>query len=70
MSSDKIDKDKSVSYDPNIVPAETAARMKREGDGFKSTAPGQTVDSEGLANNYAVEPEPYVNEPGDLRDAD
>jgi hypothetical protein len=28
---------------------------------------GSTVDKEGLANNYAIEPEMYVNEPGDLR---
>lgn len=28
---------------------------------------GYTVDKEGLVNNYAVEPEMYVNEPGDLR---
>jgi hypothetical protein len=28
---------------------------------------GQTIDQEGLANNYAVEPEMYINEPGDLR---
>jgi hypothetical protein len=29
---------------------------------------GYTVDKEGLVNNYAIEPEMYVNEPGDLRD--
>ena len=28
---------------------------------------GYTVDKEGLANNYAIEPEIYINEPGDLR---
>ena len=28
---------------------------------------GYTVDKEGLVNNYAIEPEMYVNEPGDLR---
>ena len=28
---------------------------------------GYTVDKEGLANNYAIEPEMYINEPGDLR---
>ncbi|MBV9389344.1 MAG: hypothetical protein JOZ78_23220 [Chroococcidiopsidaceae cyanobacterium CP_BM_ER_R8_30] len=73
-------------YDPGIVPAETAARMDREGSEFMQR-PGQgdaktddqtdresidvtggyTVDKEGLANNYAIEPEMYVNEPGDLR---
>ncbi len=29
---------------------------------------GYTVDKEGLVNNYAIEPEMYVNEPGDLRE--
>lgn len=29
---------------------------------------GYTVDKEGLINNYAIEPEMYINEPGDLRD--
>jgi hypothetical protein len=28
------------------------------------------VDQEGLANNYAVEPEMYVEVPGDLREAE
>jgi hypothetical protein len=32
------------------------------------TTGGYTVDKEGLLNNYAIEPEMYVNEPGDLRD--
>jgi hypothetical protein len=31
------------------------------------TTGGYTTDKEGLANNYAIEPEMYVNEPGDLR---
>jgi len=67
-------------YDRGIVPAETAARKEREGENFgakpDSEAPGegdfdtrkgQTIDQEGLANNYAIEPEMYINEPGDLR---
>lgn len=76
-------------YDPHIVPAETAARIDREGNTFRTTpteeraenAPtddetnpssidttgGYTVDKEGLLNNYAIEPEMYVNTPGDLR---
>lgn len=29
---------------------------------------GYTVDKEGLVNNYAIEPEMYINEPGDLRE--
>lgn len=56
-----------ANYDRAITSAETAARMEREGDDFKQTDtnPGQTVDREGLANNYAVEPEMYYEEPGD-----
>ncbi|MEQ9552927.1 MAG: hypothetical protein RIM23_25335 [Coleofasciculus sp. G3-WIS-01] len=72
---------KSDTYDRNIVPAETAARKEREGDNYKAkitqdkqsnpdsidTTEGYTVDNEGLVNNFAIEPEMYVNEPGDLR---
>ncbi|KST62415.1 hypothetical protein BC008_09615 [Mastigocoleus testarum BC008] len=64
-------------YDPNIIPAETAARIEREGEIFKQqpektegeldTTSGFTVDNEGLANNYAVEPEMYYEERGDLK---
>ncbi|MEQ8959596.1 MAG: hypothetical protein RLP02_17015, partial [Coleofasciculus sp. C2-GNP5-27] len=53
----------------------------REGDNYKTkiteqnqtnpdsidTTEGYTVDNEGLVNNFAIEPEMYVNEPGDLR---
>lgn len=65
--------------DRGIIPAEVAARMDREGDDFRTTADeqadpesidvtgGATVDQEGLGNNYAIEPEIYVDEPGDLR---
>lgn len=69
------------SYDPNLVPAETAARKEREKAGYKQvptdpdstpsesidTHGGYTVDQEGLVNNYAIEPEMYIEEPGDLR---
>lgn len=68
----------SDNYDPHIIPAETAARKEREQKQYKQhkensegdidTAGGYTVDQEGLANNYAIEPEMYVNQPGDLRD--
>ncbi|HEY9887766.1 MAG TPA: hypothetical protein V6D02_05150 [Candidatus Obscuribacterales bacterium] len=68
----------SDNYDAHIVPAETAARKEREQENYKQipeksegdldTTGGYTVDSEGLANNYAVEPEMYINEPGDLRE--
>jgi len=63
------------TYDRGIVPAETAARKEREGSGFKQTphddrpeTRGYTVDKEGLADNFAIEPEMYINEPGDLRE--
>ncbi|WP_228025196.1 hypothetical protein [cf. Phormidesmis sp. LEGE 11477] len=64
------------NFDRGIVPAETAARMEREGEDYKETSDkkeldttgGQTVSNEGLANNYAIEPEMYVEEPGDLRE--
>jgi hypothetical protein len=69
------------NYDRGITPAETAARKEREGAAYKQpirdpeavkegdidTTGGYTVDKEGLANNYAIEPEMYINEPGDLR---
>jgi hypothetical protein len=67
------------NYDAHITPAETAARKEREGDHYKEpphqpedasldTSAGYTVDKEGLVNNYAIEPEMYINEPGDLRE--
>ncbi|PZO46267.1 MAG: hypothetical protein DCF15_20525 [Phormidesmis priestleyi] len=71
----------SDSFDRGIIPAETQARMDREGENYKHTASdeepdtesidvtaGQTVSNEGLANNYAIEPEMYIDEPGDLKD--
>ena len=65
-------------YDPHLIPPESVARAKREGDEFGHvnkdpsdteqlhTRSGYTVDQEGLINNYAVEPKMYINEPGDL----
>jgi hypothetical protein len=67
------------TYDRGIIPAETAARKEREQETYKhlpdeeeslDTTSGYTMDKEGLANNYAVEPEMYVNEPGDLRESE
>lgn len=65
------------NYDSNIIPAETAARKEREGDAYKQvpteaegsldTCGGYTVDQEGLVNNYAIEPEMYIETPGDLQ---
>ena len=63
-----------ANYDRAITSAETAARMEREGADFKETpdkkgdidtTSGYTTDKEGLANNYAIEPEMYYEEPGD-----
>ncbi len=67
-------------YDPHMIPAESAARAAREGKDFGHvehddpadkehihTRDGYTIDQEGLINNYAVEPEMYIKEPGDLR---
>ena len=60
---------KDANYDRSITSAETAARMEREDDEFKEAdSAGQTVDREGLANNYAVEPEMYYEEPGDRQE--
>lgn len=64
-------------YDGHMIDAESAARMEREGENFKKTPKaegdldttgGFTVDKEGRSNNFAVEPEMYVNTPGDLRE--
>jgi hypothetical protein len=66
------------SYDPHLIPAETAARKEREGDRFKhldehpegaesmDTTGGFTTDKEGLIDNFAIEPELYFENPGDL----
>ncbi len=60
---------KDANYDRAITSAETAARMEREDGDFKQTSEaGQTVDREGLANNYAVEPEMYYEESGDRQE--
>jgi hypothetical protein len=70
-------REKSANYDRKIVSAETAARIDREGETFKSvpqsdkdvdTTGGYTVSREGLVNNYPIEPEMYINEPGDLKE--
>jgi hypothetical protein len=73
MSGERIKKD---TYDRGIMPAETKARIEREQDDYKhtpdtekelDTAKGYTMNNEGLLNNFAVEPEMYYEEPGDLR---
>lgn len=80
MNSDRIQRD---NYDRGIVPAETAARMEREKEGYKhtpdsekevggpdelDTTAGYTMDNEGLLNNFAIEPEMYYDVPGDRRE--
>jgi hypothetical protein len=73
VMNERVERD---TYDRGIVPAETAARKEREGKEYKhlpdntediNTTGGYTVDQEGLANNYAIEPEMYYEVPGDLK---
>jgi len=79
--SNQNDSENSIpQYDAHIIPAESAARQEREGENFgqishekadgtwDSTTEGYTVDKEGLINNYAIEPEMYVDVPGDMRE--
>jgi hypothetical protein len=66
------------SHEAYLIPAETLARMDREGDHFRHLAEdpagedsfeatrGFTVDREGLLDNYAIEPKMYYETPGDL----
>lgn len=77
MAKEDKNTQQAANYDRNLTTAETAARMEREGENFRQTPEaegsidttgGYTVSREGLINNYAVEPEMYVNEPGDMRD--
>lgn len=68
-------------YDQHIIPGESIARAAREGKHFghvEHDKPGDkehihnrdgyTIDQEGLINNYAVETEAYIKEPGDLKE--
>jgi hypothetical protein len=80
MSTKNDSQDSIPQYDAHIIPAESAARQHREGKDFGHTShveadgelnevtEGYTVDKEGLLNNYAIEPEMYVNVPGDMRE--
>lgn len=79
MSNQKDSPESIPQYDAHIIPAESAARQHREGKDFGhtphesadstsiQTTAGYTVDKEGLLNNYAIEPEMYVDVPGDMR---
>jgi hypothetical protein len=70
------------SYDPHLIPAETAARKEREGDNFKrlakdvpgseslDTTGGFAIDKEGLIDNFGIEPKMYYENPGDIPLAD
>lgn len=80
MSAQNDSQEPIPQYDAHIIPAESAARQRREGIDFghtphdepsgesRHTTDGYTVDQEGLLNNYAIEPEMYVNVPGDMRE--
>lgn len=52
---------------PNKAREEQAVTNDQTDTESIDTTGGYTVDKEGLLNNYAIEPEIYVNEPGDLR---
>jgi hypothetical protein len=76
MNSENRSDQTTDSFDTHIVPAETRARKEREGVNYKQTpdnvedpasihtADGFTVDTEGLVNNYAVEPAMYLEDGG------
>ncbi|PAX52962.1 hypothetical protein [Brunnivagina elsteri] len=80
MSTQDDSQDSIPQYDAHIIPAESVARQHREGKDFGHTSheeadgtssqatAGYTVDKEGLLNNYAIEPEMYVNVPGDMQE--
>ncbi len=80
MNTEDDSQESVPQYDAHLVPAESAARQHREGkdfghppheetDGESSHATdGYTIDKEGLINNYGIEPEMYVEVPGDLRE--
>lgn len=82
QSKEKVTRNEELetsTADRGIIPAEVAARMDREGSDYRTTADeqadpesidvtgGATVDQEGLANNYAIEPEMYYDTPGDAK---
>jgi hypothetical protein len=51
----------SRAVNKQLIPAEAASRMEREGQGFMQAPAfnGSTVDQEGLTNNYGIEPAMY-----------
>ena len=50
------------------LPSENTKNNDQTNPESINTTEGYTVDKEGLLNNYAIEPEMYINEPGDLRE--
>ena len=50
------------------LPSENTKNNDQTNPESINTTDGYTVDKEGLLNNYAIEPEMYINEPGDLRE--
>lgn len=50
------------------LPSENTKNNDQTNSESIHTTDGYTVDKEGLLNNYAIEPEMYINEPGDLRE--
>jgi hypothetical protein len=80
MSNQNDSQNSIPQYDAHIIPAESVARQHREGKDFGHTSheeadgtlseatAGYTVDKEGLLNNYAIEPEMYVDVPGDMQE--
>lgn len=53
---------------PNKDKEENAKTNDQTDDKSIDSTQGYTVDKEGLMNNYAIEPEMYINEPGDLQE--
>lgn len=53
---------------PSQIDEEKSPTNDQTDDESIDTTEGYTVDKEGLLNNYAIEPEMYVNEPGDLKE--
>lgn len=53
---------------PSQIDEEKSPTNDQTDGGSIDTTEGYTVDKEGLLNNYAIEPEMYVNEPGDLQE--
>lgn len=58
--------DKFMDPHPDNTSVETGQTIDPENT--IDTTGGYTVDKEGLVDNFAIEPEMYVNEPGDLRE--